>query len=177
MKRRRLAGFNLPSRKIGNPLLTASNVDRLFAVKTMKLIDSSVWKIVYRRGLRTRDTRKQVLKCKDIAHPVSIITLVSISSRFRDFEISRRGGTRPRNCPTVSLYLKSAMPTNLMCHRYPYGSFAEFSGVRIRGKRRGLLTNARDIDCQQRKESAWFLNKGDSVCPELRSAKDYAKRT
>ena len=55
----------------------------------MKLIDSSVWKIVYRRGLRTRDTRKQVLKCKDIAHPVSIITLVSISSRFRDFEISR----------------------------------------------------------------------------------------
>ena len=31
--------------------------------------------------------------------------------------------------------------------------------------RRGLLTNARDIDGQQRKESAWFLNQRDSVCP------------
>ena len=86
------------------------------------------------------------------------------------------------NFPTVSrhkaLYLKSAMPTSLMCHRYPYGSFAEFSGeCIIRGNRRGLLTNGRDIDGQQRKESAWLLNKRDSVCPELGSAKDYAKRT
>ena len=58
-----------------------------------------------------------------------------------------------------------------MCHRYPYGSFAESSGERIRGNRRGLVTNARDIEGQQRKESAWLLNKRDSVCPELRSAK------
>ena len=60
------------------------------------------------------------------------------------------GDTRPRKFPTVSrykaLYLKSAMPTSLMCHRYPYGSFAEFSGDRTRGSRRRLLTNARDID-------------------------------
>ena len=69
------------------------------------------------------------------------------------------------------------MPTSLMCHRYPYGSFAESSGERIRGNRRGLLTNARDIDGQQRKESAWLLNQRDSVCPELRSAKDYVKQT
>ena len=69
------------------------------------------------------------------------------------------------------------MSTRLMCHRYPYGSFAESSGERIRGNRRGLLTNARDIDGQQRKESAWLLNQRDSVCPELRSAKDYVKQT
>ena len=84
------------------------------------------------------------------------------------------------NFPTVSrhkaLYLKSAMPTSLRCHRYPCGSFAEFSGDRTRDSRHGLLTNARDIDSQQRKESAWLLNRRDSVCPELRSAKDYAKR-
>ena len=83
------------------------------------------------------------------------------------------------NFPTVSrhkaLYLKGAMPTSLMCHRYPYSFFAKFSGERIRGNRRGLLTNARDTDGQQRKESAWLLNQRDSVCPELRSAKDYAK--
>ena len=69
------------------------------------------------------------------------------------------------------------MSTRLMCHRYPYGFFAESSGERIRGNRRGLLTNARDIDGQQRKESAWLLNQRDSVCPELRSAKDYVKQT
>ena len=39
----------------------------------------------------------------------------------------------------LSLYLKSAMPTSLRCHRCPYGSFAEFSGDRTRGSRRGLL--------------------------------------
>ena len=60
------------------------------------------------------------------------------------------GDIRPRKFPTVSrhkaLYLKSAMPTSLRCHRYPYGSFAEFSGDRTRGSRRGLLTDACDID-------------------------------
>ena len=60
--------------------------------------------------------------------------------------------------------------------RCPYCSFAESSGDRTHGSRRGLLTNARDIDGQQRKESPWLLNQRDSVCPELRSAKDYAKR-
>ena len=52
-------------------------------------------------------------------------------------------GGRPRKFPTVSrheaLYLKSAMPTILRCHRYLYGSFAELSGDRTRGSRRGLL--------------------------------------
>ena len=57
------------------------------------------------------------------------------------------------------------MPTSLMCHRYPYDSFAESSGERIPSNRRGLLPNERDIDGQQRKESAWFLNQRDSVCP------------
>ena len=37
------------------------------------------------------------------------------------------------------------MPTSLMYHRYPYGSFAEYSEERIRGNRRGLLTNARVV--------------------------------
>ena len=53
------------------------------------------------------------------------------------------GDTRPRKFPTVSrheaLYLKSAMPTSLRCHRYPYGSFAELSEDRTRDSRRGLL--------------------------------------
>ena len=61
--------------------------------------------------------------------------------------------------------------------RCPYCSFAESSGDRTRGSRRGLLRNARDIDGQQRKESTWLLNQRDSVCPELRSAKDYVKQT
>ena len=85
-------------------------------------------------------------------------------------------GNFPRVSRHKALYLKSAMPTSLMCHRYhPYGSSAESSEEHIRGNRRGLLTNARDTDGQQRKESAWLLNQRDSVCPELRSAKDYAK--
>ena len=50
-----------------------------------------------------------------------------------------------------------------MYHRYPYGSFAEYSEECIRSNRRGLVINARvvgmDIEGQQRKESVWFGTK------------------
>ena len=38
------------------------------------------------------------------------------------------------------------MPISLMYHRFPYGSFAEYSEKCIRGNRRGLLTNARVVE-------------------------------
>ena len=72
------------------------------------------------------------------------------------------GDTRPRKFPTVSrheaLYLKSAMPTSLRRHRYPYGSFAELSGDRTRGSRRGLLN--------KRARYRWLTKKGISVAFE-----------
>ena len=100
--------------------------------------------------------------------PLESSIRVSLAKHIVNLRRRSCGGTRPRKFPTVSrhkaLYLKSAMPTSRRCHRYPYGSVAEFSADRTRGSRRGLLTNARDIDGQQRKESAWLLNRRDSVC-------------
>ena len=88
------------------------------------------------------------------------------------------GGTRPRKFPTAQSVLslkRYADKPNVPSISLRF--FRRIFGRTQRGNRRGLLTNAHDIDGQQRKESAWLLNKRDSVCPQLRSAKDYAKQT
>ena len=105
--------------------------------------------------------RLKIFSC--FCHLRAISTLiVEVSHLFFDNRTSICGDTRLRKFPTVSRhkarYLKSAMPTSLRCHRYPYGSFAELSEDRTRGSRRGLLN--------KRARYRWLTKKWSSVAFE-----------
>lgn len=74
---------------------------------------------------------------------------------------------------------QSVRSTGLTYHRYLYGSFAEYSVERTRGKRRGFIINARVVGMSRgnKEKNLFGFEQKNSFCPELRCAKGQAKPT
>lgn len=99
------------------------------------------------------------------------------------FTVSCTNNTSPNSDYSMytfkALYLQSVRSTGLMYHRYLYGSFAEYSVERTRGKRRGFIINARVVGMSRgnKEKNLFGFEAKDSFCPELRCAKGQAKPT